>query len=103
MLHHSRREFHPTGEQIQCFAQQRVAPCPTGPLQLQSFVSALLTPLQPLIMRLLLCRDAHGNQHPDPDGVDSSLAHHSFYHPVVVAVVVAVAVAVAVAVVVVVA
>ncbi len=45
---------------------------------------------------LLSRRNAHGNQHPDPDGVDSSLAHHSFYHPVVVAVVVAVAVAVVV-------
>jgi hypothetical protein len=45
---------------------------------------------------LLSCRNAHSNQHPDPDGVDSSLAHHSLYHPVVVAVVVAVAVTVAV-------
>jgi hypothetical protein len=44
----------------------------------------------------LLHRDAHGNQHPDPDGVNSSLAHHSFYHLVVVTVVVAVAVAVVV-------
>jgi hypothetical protein len=49
---------------------------------------------------LLSPHDAHGNQRPDPDGVDSSLAHHSFYHPVVVTVVVAVAVAVAVVVVV---
>jgi hypothetical protein len=49
---------------------------------------------------LLARRNAHGNQHPDPDGVNSSLAHHSFYHPVVVVVVVA---AVVVAVVVVVA
>ncbi len=40
--------------------------------------------------------DAHRNHHPDPDGIDSSLAHHSFYHPVVVAVVVAVAVVVVV-------
>jgi hypothetical protein len=40
---------------------------------------------------------------PLPDGADSSLAHHSFYHPVVVVVVVVVAVAVAVVVVVVVA
>jgi hypothetical protein len=45
--------------------------------------------------------DAHGNQRPDPDGVNSSLTHHSFYHPVVVAVVVVVAVGVAVVVVVV--
>jgi hypothetical protein len=45
---------------------------------------------------LLLRRDAHGNQHLDPDGVNSSLAHHSVYHPVAVAVVVAVAVAVVV-------
>jgi hypothetical protein len=52
---------------------------------------------------LLLRCNAHDNQHLDPDGVDSSLAHHSFYHPVVVAVVVVVVVAVAVAVVVVVA
>jgi hypothetical protein len=44
---------------------------------------------------LLSCRNAHGNQCPDPDGVDFSLAHHSFYHPVMVSVVVAVAVAVA--------
>jgi hypothetical protein len=43
-----------------------------------------------------LCRNTHGNQRPDPDGVNSSLAHHSFYHPVVVAEVVAVAVAVVV-------
>jgi hypothetical protein len=34
---------------------------------------------------LLLRRNAHGNQRPDPDGVDSSLAHHSFYHPVATA------------------
>jgi hypothetical protein len=47
---------------------------------------------------LLLRRNAHGNQRPDPDSVDSSLAHHSFYHPVVVAAVVAAVVAVAVAV-----
>jgi hypothetical protein len=45
---------------------------------------------------LLLRRNTHGNQRPDPDGVNSSLAHHSFYHPVAVAVVVAVAVAVVV-------
>jgi hypothetical protein len=45
---------------------------------------------------LLSHRNAHGNQHPDPDGINSSLAHHSFYHPVVVAVVVAVALAVVV-------
>jgi hypothetical protein len=50
-----------------------------------------------------LCCNAHSNQCPDPDGINSSLAPHSFYHPVVVAVVVAVAVAGAVAVVVVVA
>jgi hypothetical protein len=50
---------------------------------------------------LLSRRDAHGNQCPDPDGVNSSLTHHSFYHPVAVVVVVAVAVAVVVVVVVV--
>jgi hypothetical protein len=34
-----------------------------------------------LSLRPLLSRcDAHGNQHPDPDGIDSSLAHLSFYH-----------------------
>jgi hypothetical protein len=44
-----------------------------------------------------LPHDAHCNQPLDPDSVDSSLAYHSFYHPVVVAVVVTVAVAVAVA------
>jgi hypothetical protein len=43
-----------------------------------------------------LRRDAHGNQRPDPDCVDSSLAHHSFYHSVAVAVVVAVVLAVVV-------
>jgi hypothetical protein len=52
---------------------------------------------------LLSCPNAHGNQRLDPDGIDSSLEHHSFYHPVVVAVVVAVAVTVVVVVVVVVA
>jgi hypothetical protein len=41
---------------------------------------------------LLSRRDAHGNQHPDPDGANSSLAHHSFYHPVAVAVAVVVVV-----------
>jgi hypothetical protein len=52
-----------------------------------------------LSLRALLLRgNAHSNQYPDPDGVDSSLTHHSFYHPVVVAVVVTVVVAVAVAV-----
>ena len=45
---------------------------------------------------LLSRRDAHGNQPPDPDGANSSLAHHSFYHPMVVAVVAAVVVAVVV-------
>jgi hypothetical protein len=50
-----------------------------------------------LSSRALLSRcDAHGNQRPYPDGIDSSLANHSFYHPVVVVVVVAVAVAVVV-------
>jgi hypothetical protein len=45
-----------------------------------------------LSLRALLSRhNAHGNPRPDPDGVDSSLAHHSFYHPVVVTVVVVVA------------
>jgi hypothetical protein len=48
---------------------------------------------------LLSRRNAHGNQHPDPDSVDSSLTHHSFYHPVVVVVEVAVVVAVVVVVV----
>jgi hypothetical protein len=53
---------------------------------------------------LLSRRNAHSNQHLDPDIVDSSLTHHSFYHPLAVAVVVVVAVAaVTVAVVVVVA
>jgi hypothetical protein len=42
---------------------------------------------------LLSRRDAHSNQRPDPDGVNSSLAHHSFYKLVVVAVVVVVVVA----------
>jgi hypothetical protein len=45
---------------------------------------------------LLLHCNAHSNQRPDPDSVNSSLAHHSFYHLVVVAVVVAVIVAVVV-------
>ncbi len=64
-----------------------------APLDLSSFnaLSQHSSHCSSLSLHALLSRrDAHGNQRPDPDGVDSSLAHHSFYHPVAVAVVVVV-------------